>query len=113
MLSGIKLGTLTLSSTRQVVLSPVRPQQPLASPPSPREYLFGPLPLTLVNLVGLRKANRHLRLIFLRVNKTRLNMSADKDFTYAQVAEHSTKKDLYLVIHDKVYNTTAFVDEHP
>jgi cytochrome b involved in lipid metabolism len=40
-------------------------------------------------------------------------MSADKDFTYAQVAEHSTKKDLYLVIHDKVYNTTAFVDEHP
>jgi cytochrome b involved in lipid metabolism len=40
-------------------------------------------------------------------------MSADKDFTYAQVAEHSRKKDLYLVIHDKVYNTTAFVDEHP
>jgi cytochrome b involved in lipid metabolism len=40
-------------------------------------------------------------------------MSADKDFTYAQVAEHSAKKDLYLVIHDKVYNTTAFVDEHP
>jgi cytochrome b involved in lipid metabolism len=40
-------------------------------------------------------------------------MSADKELTYAEVAEHSSKKDLYLVIHDKVYNTTAFVDEHP
>jgi cytochrome b involved in lipid metabolism len=36
-----------------------------------------------------------------------------KEFTYAEVAEHSVKKDLYLVIHDKVYNTTSFVDEHP
>jgi len=36
-----------------------------------------------------------------------------KEFTYAEVAEHSAKKDLYLVIHDKVYNTTSFVDEHP
>ncbi|KAE9380606.1 cytochrome b5 [Stipitochalara longipes BDJ] len=40
-------------------------------------------------------------------------MSADKEFTYAEVAEHSAKKDLFLVIHDKVYDTTAFVDEHP
>lgn len=40
-------------------------------------------------------------------------MSADKTLTYAEVAEHSSKKDLYLVIHDKIYNTTAFVDEHP
>ncbi|PMD18807.1 cytochrome b5 [Hyaloscypha hepaticicola] len=40
-------------------------------------------------------------------------MSSTKEFTYAEVAEHSAKKDLYLVIHDKVYNTTAFVDEHP
>jgi cytochrome b involved in lipid metabolism len=36
-----------------------------------------------------------------------------KEFTYAEVAEHSSKKDLYLVIHDKVYNTSTFVDEHP
>jgi cytochrome b involved in lipid metabolism len=35
------------------------------------------------------------------------------EFTYAEVAEHSAKKDLYLVIHDKVYNATSFVDEHP
>jgi len=40
-------------------------------------------------------------------------MSADKEYTYVEVAEHSAKKNLYLVIHDKVYNATTFVDEHP
>ena len=40
-------------------------------------------------------------------------MSGSKELTYADVASHNAKKDLYLVIHDKVYNTTAFVDEHP
>ena len=30
-----------------------------------------------------------------------------------EVKQHNTKKDLYLVIHDKVYNTSSFVDEHP
>lgn len=38
---------------------------------------------------------------------------SDKEFTYSDVAAHNTKKDLYLVIHDKVYNVTSFVDEHP
>lgn len=38
---------------------------------------------------------------------------ADKEFTYAQVAEHNTKKDLFIVVHDKVYNASSFVDEHP
>jgi cytochrome b5 len=40
-------------------------------------------------------------------------MSADKEFTFSDVAEHASKKDLYLVIHDKVYNTSSFIDEHP
>ncbi|EME88093.1 uncharacterized protein MYCFIDRAFT_48299 [Pseudocercospora fijiensis CIRAD86] len=40
-------------------------------------------------------------------------MSDTKEFTYSDVAEHTTKKDLYLVIHDKVYNSSSFVDEHP
>ncbi|SPO04914.1 probable Probable cytochrome b5 [Cephalotrichum gorgonifer] len=35
------------------------------------------------------------------------------EFTYQQVAEHNTKDDLYMVIHDKVYNVSKFVDEHP
>lgn len=36
-----------------------------------------------------------------------------QEFTYADVSAHSSKKDLYVVIHDKVYNASAFVDEHP
>jgi len=36
-----------------------------------------------------------------------------KELTYAEIAAHSSKKDLYLVIHDKVYDTSSFVDEHP
>lgn len=39
-------------------------------------------------------------------------MSA-KEFTYSDVAEHNTKKDLFIVVHDKVYNASSFVDEHP
>jgi hypothetical protein len=38
---------------------------------------------------------------------------ADKEFSYSDVSEHTTKKDLYMVIHDKVYNASSFVDEHP
>jgi hypothetical protein len=37
----------------------------------------------------------------------------DGVFTYRDVARHHTKKDLFFVIHDKVYDATRFVDEHP
>jgi len=40
-------------------------------------------------------------------------MSETKELTYSDVSEHTTKKDLYMVIHDKVYDVTSFVDEHP
>jgi hypothetical protein len=40
-------------------------------------------------------------------------MSESKEFTFKQIAEHNTKKDLYLIVHDKVYDCTSFVDEHP
>jgi len=40
-------------------------------------------------------------------------MAATKEFTYSDLTAHSSKKDLYLIIHDKVYDTTSFVDEHP
>jgi len=40
-------------------------------------------------------------------------MSEIKEFTYKEVEAHSTKKDLFMVIHDKVYDSTAFIDEHP
>lgn len=36
-----------------------------------------------------------------------------QEFTFSDVSEHTSKKDLYMVIHDKVYNCTSFVDEHP
>ncbi len=38
-------------------------------------------------------------------------MSAE--YTYQAVAEHNIKKDIFLVIHDKVYDATKFIDEHP
>jgi cytochrome b involved in lipid metabolism len=40
-------------------------------------------------------------------------MAESKEFTYSDVAEHNTKKDLFIVVHDKVYNASSFVDEHP
>lgn len=36
-----------------------------------------------------------------------------QEFTFKEVAAHNTKKDLFVVIHDKVYNSSSFVDEHP
>ncbi|QKX58728.1 uncharacterized protein TRUGW13939_05855 [Talaromyces rugulosus] len=38
---------------------------------------------------------------------------ADKEFTYAEVSAHKTKKDLHIVVNEGVYNVTSFVDEHP
>ncbi|KAF2098301.1 cytochrome b5 [Rhizodiscina lignyota] len=40
-------------------------------------------------------------------------MADGKEFTYEEVSGHSSKKDLYLVIHDKIYNASSFIDEHP
>ncbi|ORZ15017.1 cytochrome b5-like heme/steroid binding domain-containing protein [Absidia repens] len=36
-----------------------------------------------------------------------------KLFTYEQVAEHNKREDLWMIIDNKVYDITAFVDEHP
>ncbi|KUI69625.1 putative cytochrome b5 [Cytospora mali] len=38
---------------------------------------------------------------------------SDKEYTYQDVAEHNTKKDMFMVIHDKVYDCAKFIDEHP
>lgn len=54
-------------------------------------------------------ANRLL--LFGHSSKSSLTMS--QEFSYSGVSSHSTKKDLYVVIHDKVYNASSFVDEHP
>ncbi|KYK54958.1 cytochrome b5 [Drechmeria coniospora] len=36
-----------------------------------------------------------------------------KEYTYQDVAEHNTKKDIFVVVHDKIYDCTKFIDEHP
>ncbi len=36
-----------------------------------------------------------------------------KEYTYQDVAGHNTKKDILVVIHDKVYDASKFIDEHP
>jgi len=36
-----------------------------------------------------------------------------EEFSFSDVSEHTSKKDLYIVVHDKVYNASSFVDEHP
>ncbi|KAI8066272.1 cytochrome b5-like heme/steroid binding domain-containing protein [Gilbertella persicaria] len=34
-------------------------------------------------------------------------------YSLEEVAKHNTKDDLWMSIHDKVYNVTEFVQEHP
>jgi len=40
-------------------------------------------------------------------------MSELQEYTYDDIKTHNTKKDLLMVIHDKVYQCSSFVDEHP
>ncbi|KAL7935654.1 cytochrome b5-like heme/steroid binding domain-containing protein [Trichoderma chlorosporum] len=34
-------------------------------------------------------------------------------FTVEEVAKHASKADLYMIIHDKVYDVSSFVEKHP
>ena len=36
-----------------------------------------------------------------------------KTITLAQVSQHKTRSDLWLVVENKVYNVSKFLDEHP
>ncbi|CDO71358.1 hypothetical protein BN946_scf184908.g116 [Trametes cinnabarina] len=38
---------------------------------------------------------------------------ASKLITYAELKAHSTKESLYVLLHEKVYDVTKFIDEHP
>jgi len=38
---------------------------------------------------------------------------SDKIVTLEELRAHSTKNDLYMLISEKVYNVTKFLDEHP
>jgi len=39
--------------------------------------------------------------------------TTETELTYAEIASHDTKQDLYMVIHDNIYSVGKFVDEHP
>jgi cytochrome b involved in lipid metabolism len=32
-------------------------------------------------------------------------------FSLAQLSEHNQKKDIYVAVHNKVYNVTSFIEE--
>lgn len=36
-----------------------------------------------------------------------------KQFTAEQVAEHNSRDDVWIIYKDKVYDVTAYLDEHP
>jgi cytochrome b involved in lipid metabolism len=36
-----------------------------------------------------------------------------KEYTMGEVSKHNTKDDIWLVIHNDVYDITDFIDEHP
>jgi len=40
-------------------------------------------------------------------------MASNTLFTYAEVATHNTRNDCWVIIHDKVFDLSAFLDEHP
>ncbi|KAL4234596.1 Cytochrome b5 type B (outer mitochondrial membrane) [Mactra antiquata] len=40
-------------------------------------------------------------------------MSKDKQYTLKEIKEHNDSKSTWLVIHDKVYDVTKFLEEHP
>ncbi|KAL4723465.1 hypothetical protein ACLX1H_009100 [Fusarium chlamydosporum] len=40
-------------------------------------------------------------------------MSPQKGLTIQDVAEHNTSSDIYVAVHDKVYDCTQFLFDHP
>ncbi|KAL0242257.1 hypothetical protein I308_105886 [Cryptococcus tetragattii IND107] len=34
-------------------------------------------------------------------------------YTFETLAQHNTREELWMLLHDKVYDVTAFMDEHP
>ena len=39
--------------------------------------------------------------------------TSSHQYTWQQVAQHNTQDDLWVIIHDKVYDITSWVDRHP
>ncbi|ODV76298.1 Cyb5p, partial [Cyberlindnera jadinii NRRL Y-1542] len=42
-----------------------------------------------------------------------MSSTTTKVYTFDEISKHNTKDDLWMVIDGKVYDCTAFLDEHP
>ena len=40
-------------------------------------------------------------------------MAPDKVYSLEDIKQHSSDKDCWIVVHGKVYDVTAFLEEHP
>ena len=40
-------------------------------------------------------------------------MTETKTYRLSEIAQHNSKEDLWLVIHNKVYNITEYLNDHP
>ncbi|KAK7417458.1 hypothetical protein QQX98_004578 [Neonectria punicea] len=63
-----------------------------------------------------RHLARHLQQIALEalpLSIEGLELRGDLELTHADVAKHNAKNDNHVVVHDRVYDITKFVDEHP
>jgi len=50
----------------------------------------------------------------LKVKKTTKRMTSTAiEFSVAEVSAHNTEKDCWVIIHDKAYNVSNFLNEHP
>ncbi len=48
-----------------------------------------------------------------RLNTLNKQVTSGKTFTAEEVAKHKTKDDCWVILHNKVYNVTNFLDDHP
>lgn len=63
----------------------------------------------VLNALGFLN-NRHRTI---SLNKKQLGGSGPKKYTMAEVANHNSKTDGWLVINKKVYNVTSWINKHP
>lgn len=48
-----------------------------------------------------------------RLEAAQASSDAPPTFSLAQVAQHNTEKDCWMVVHDLVYNVTDYLLKHP